>query len=437
LYNRILKELKERKNAEEKLIQNEIKLKEQNEEYLSLNEELTESNNRIISMNTDLNFAKDKAEESDRLKTAFLQNISHEIRTPLNGIIGFNELLRNSSPTEEEKIEYIDFIKISSLNLAKLMDDIMDISRLDAGVIDLCISAFNLSELFKEMKLSYSKIAEEKKLELSFHSDLKNNEIETDKDRLFQILNNLISNAIKFTQSGFIRVNAKQIDSNIFITVADSGIGIKKEYLEIIFDRFTQADMGLTRAHGGTGLGLSIAKGMVEYLGGEINVRSEFGKGSEFTLKIPVLFSSDKQKEHPVIKVADTLFEKRINILIAEDEDINFFYLRECLKYRNCDVLRAHNGKEAIEKVMENQSFDIILMDIRMPVMNGYDASRKIKEINKLIPIIAVTAFANKEDKEHLPDIHFDDYLAKPITADNLFNRINSLLKTVISKEIN
>lgn len=431
LYNRIKKELKERKNAEEKLIQNEIKLKKQNEDYLSLNEELTESNNRILLMNADLKAAKEKAEESNRLKTAFLQNISHEIRTPLNGIIGFNELLRNSNPNEAEKYDYIDFIKTSSLNLAKLMDDIMDISRIDTGVIDLHMSGFNLCELFKELQLNYSKLAEEKRLELSFNCDLNNNEIETDKGRLVQILNYLISNAIKFTQSGFVRVQANQFERDLVISVIDSGIGIKNENLEIIFDRFTQADMGLTRAHGGTGLGLSIAKGLIEYLGGKLIVRSEFGKGSEFTFNIPVIFSQSADEQYAESKNPDQLFAKKIKILIAEDEDINFFYLKEILKNRNCFVIRAHNGKEAIDKVIEHQDIDIILMDIWMPLMNGYEASGKIKEINKQIPVIAVTAFATKEDKQNLSDINFDDYLAKPITPDKLFERINTLLKNL------
>jgi signal transduction histidine kinase len=431
LYNRIKKELQERKKVEEKLLQNEIILKKQNEEYISLNEELTESNNRIKGMNRDLRIAKEKAEESDRLKTAFLQNISHEIRTPLNGIIGFNELLRNSSPSEEEKLEYIDFIKTSSLNLAKLMDDLMDISRIDAGVIDLHISGFNLIELFKELENSYSGKAEEKGLQLSFHCDLNKFEIETDKGRLVQILNYLLSNAIKFTRSGFIKVHANQLDNSLVITVTDSGIGIKNENLEAIFNRFTQADMDLTRTHGGTGLGLSIAKGLVEHLGGNLIVKSEYGKGSEFAFNIPVIFKSADQIELPVSKGSDKLFTKKIKILIAEDEDINFFYLVEILKHRNCIIIRAHNGKEAIDKVMEHQDFDIILMDIRMPLMNGYDASCKIKEINKQIPIIALTAFATKEDKQNLSKINFDDYLAKPITPGELFKRINNLLNNV------
>lgn len=426
-YKRVLKELHERRKAEDRLLQNELVLKEQNEEYLALNEELTESNARILSMNENFKAAKEKAEESDRLKTAFLQNISHEIRTPLNGIMGFAELLKTSEEDDEKRNEYIDIINASSQNLSALMDDLIDISRIEAGVIDLHISSFNLCDLLKELELFFDKSAKEKNLEISFSCNLKDGIIESDRSRIVQILNNLISNAIKFTEKGHVHVKVGQSGNRLEFSVIDSGIGIKEEDLAIIFDRFTQADMGLTRMYGGTGLGLSIAKGYVEYLGGKISVKSEFGKGSEFTFTIPVDFKSSEQNE-PIVKRESRFIKDKIKILVAEDEDFNFFYIREMLKKQNCIITRAVNGLEAVELFKQNMDFDIILMDIKMPEMNGYDATRKIREINQVVPIIAVTAFAFSTDQQRSVDLRFDDYITKPITPNTLFDRINNIL---------
>jgi len=427
-YNRIKKELKERKKAEEKLLQNELVLKEQNEEYLALNEELTESNSRIFTMNVDLKVSKEKAEESDRLKTAFLQNISHEIRTPLNGIMGFTELLKVSDPDDEHKSEYIDIINTSCVNLATLIDDLIDISRIEAGAIDINLTSFDLNKLFKELELFFSTSANEKGLQMIFAVEICNCLVETDRGRVVQILNNLISNAIKFTEKGSIRIVAKQIDKHLSISVTDTGIGIKKEDFNLIFDRFTQAETGLSRMYGGTGLGLSIAKGLVEYLGGKVTVNSEVGVGSEFNFIIPVVFSAIETKITLDKKILKEQFNKRIKILVAEDEDFNFFYIRELLKSHNCEIIRACNGKEAVELFEQNHDFDIILMDIKMPEMNGFDATRIIKEKNPTIPIIAVTAFAHREDQQRSKEVKFDDYITKPITPNILFDRINTIL---------
>ncbi|MHC1704803.1 MAG: ATP-binding protein [Tenuifilaceae bacterium] len=427
-FNRIHKELQERKWAEVELLQKEFKLKEQNEEYLALNEELTESNSRIITMNADLKAAKEKAEESDRLKTAFLQNISHEIRTPLNGIMGFTELLKVSDPDDEHKSEYIDIINTSCVNLATLIDDLIDISRIEAGVIDINLTSFDLNKLFKELELFFSTSANEKGLQMVFAVEICNCLVETDRGRVVQILNNLISNAIKFTEKGSIRIVAKQIDKHLSISVTDTGIGIKKEDFNLIFDRFTQAETGLSRMYGGTGLGLSIAKGLVEYLGGKVTVNSEVGVGSEFNFIIPVVFSAIETKITFDKKIFKEQFNKRIKILVAEDEDFNFFYIRELLKSHNCEIIRACNGKEAVELFEKNDDFDVILMDIKMPEMNGFDATRIIRGINSSIPIIAVTAFAHREDKQRSLDIKFDDYITKPITPNILFERINTIL---------
>lgn len=427
-YNRINQELIERKKVEGKLRENEIMIKVQNDQYLALNEELTESNTRIMQINKELQVAKEMAEESDQLKTAFIQNISHEIRTPLNGIMGFTELLKSPGLPASKRDEYIQVIHNSCENLADLINDLIDISRIEAGIVDIHITRFDLRDLLKEVELFYSNIVKKKNLELIFENELVNHIIETDKRWLLQILNNLIDNSIKFTNSGFIKLKTTEQKGNLRISVIDSGIGIKKENFKKIFDRFTQAESGLTRSYGGTGLGLSIARGLIDHLGGEISVESEFGKGSEFIFSIPVKFCSEVQKEPDNKKSENKINGTNIKLLIAEDEDINFLYLQELLGKKNFTIFRAKNGLEAIELFKKHSDIDIVLMDIKMPEMNGYDASLNIKKLNPAIPVIAISAFVYRDEKQSAFKLAFDEFIAKPVTAENLFNIINHYL---------
>jgi signal transduction histidine kinase/ActR/RegA family two-component response regulator len=426
-YERINKELLEKTKAEVKLREHEMQLKTQNEEYLLLIEELNESNQRILKMNHELNIAKEKAEESDRLKSAFIQNISHEIRTPLNSIIGFTELLKNHELSKDKRNEFTKILKTSSLNLTSIINDIMDIAKIDAGAINLSITQFNINTLILEVREFYSQAAADKGISITYTNDLTNFKVRSDKRRIYQILSNLISNAVKFTHQGYVKIHVYQVINEFIFSVYDSGIGINTDISNVIFDRFRQGQLGENRQYGGTGLGLSIAKGLVEYLGGRIWVESQPGKGSVFSFSIPVDY--DTEAELIEIGQIELKFIKKLKILIVEDEEINFECLSEMLLGSDCEIIRATDGLDAIEKVKLNSGFDVILMDLKMPQLNGYEATRTIKEIMPEIPVIAVTALALGEERQKAIEFKFDAYITKPVIKNQLFNCINKLIQ--------
>lgn len=419
-YDRINKELKDRISAEEKLFNNEVSLKEKNEE-------LNRSNAQMLRINEELMAAKEKAEESDRLKTAFIQNISHEIRTPMNGIVGFLDLLQQPDVSTERRKEYIEIINSCTAQLATLVNDLIDISKIETGAIDLYLSEFEVDQLLNEVHATYSKSAISKNLVLETVNDIGNVLIKSDRDKVKQIVNNLVSNAIKFTEKGKIRIKISGNSGNLLITVSDSGIGVSEHALTIIFDRFRQAETGLNRSFGGSGLGLAITKGYVDFLGGEIWVDSAPDIGSVFTASIPVEFTSDMKsssKGDSGIQIT-----QKLKILVAEDDEVNYLYIRELLNRPNFEVIWARNGSEAVELFKSYSGFDLVLMDIKMPVLNGYDATQKIRSINPEIPVIAVTAFAFKEDIERATTAKFSGYVVKPIDKKELIMKINSVLK--------
>ncbi len=419
-YDRINKELKERIIAEEKLFRNELSLKEKNEE-------LNRSNTQMLRINEELLAAKEKAEESDRLKTAFIQNISHEIRTPMNGIVGFLDLLQRPEVSTEKRTEYIEIINSCTAQLATLVNDLIDISKIESGAIDLYLSEFEVDQLLNEVNATYSKSAINKKLVLETVNDIGNVLIKTDRDKVKQILNNLVSNAIKFTEKGTIKIKVSGNEGKLLITVTDSGIGISEHTKMIIFDRFRQAEIGLNRSFGGSGLGLAITKGYVDFLGGEIRVDSTPDIGSVFTVSIPVDFVSGMNSSPKV--VSGIQITQNLKILVAEDDEVNYLYIRELLKLPNIEVIWARNGSEAVDLFKSDSGFDLVLMDIKMPVLNGYDATQKIRSINPEIPVIAVTAFAFKEDIERATMANFSGYVVKPIDKKELIMKINSVLK--------
>ena len=287
-YDRIIKELQERKLAEQKLSRNELILQEKNEE-------LNRSNLRMITINEELLAAKEKAEESDRLKTAFIHNISHEIRTPMNGIVGFIELLRYPDTDSEKADEYIGIINSCTHQLASLVNDLLDISKLDAGVNELNLSSFEVNDILIEIDNIYIKAAREKGLSFTVNNEIGALLIRSDKGKIKQVINNLVSNSIKFTSNGAIAVNISRSENDLVVSVTDTGIGIPASKTELIFDRFHQADVSLNRQFGGTGLGLAISKGNVEFLGGRIWVESRPEIGSVFTFAIPVGFLTGKK----------------------------------------------------------------------------------------------------------------------------------------------
>jgi PAS domain S-box-containing protein len=379
----------------------------------------------IIKKNEELKLAIDKANESDQLKSAFLANMSHEIRTPMNGIIGFSQLLLADDLDNDEKVECVNVIQNSSKQLLSIINDIIDVSKIESGQIIINSNDTIMNDLLKDVYDLLSEEALKKGLNLTYECQLALNDsiIKIDSSKIKQILTNLIMNAIKFTDHGNITFGYKIDHKVVIFYVKDTGIGIASENLGIIFERFRQADGSLSRQYGGTGLGLAICKGFVENMGGRIWAESEIESGSSFYFSIPL--------QRPTIKSMRTVntggssqlmsnFENK-KILVAEDENINFRYLEKILRKSKVEIVHAKNGMEAVT-LCRNSQFDLILMDIKMQVMDGVEALNEIKLFNKSVPIIAITAYAFEQDKEKMLDYGFSDYLSKPYTKEQLYD---------------
>lgn len=385
----------------------------------------------------ELTKAKEAAEESDALKSAFLANMSHEIRTPMNAIIGFSQFLEDDDITPEEKKEYLTIINQKGKDLLQLIDDILDLSKIESGQLTLFLSNGDLTSVIYEVVNTFrtqDKLIEyhyDKKLEIRI--GLLNPlhlECNTDFYRLKQILNNLISNAIKFTDEGYVEVGYELIDDEIQFYVKDTGIGIHPKNITKIFDRFRQGDEQYqTRKYGGTGLGLSICKGLVAALEGNIWVESEFGKGSTFYFTIKYYPVNEKQN-HLIeqTKISKVMNTKTIKVLIAEDEYSNFQLLRRVLeKNYNVEIIYAKNGIEAVEFCEANPDLDIIFMDIRMPLKSGIEAFKEIRAMGCKVPVVAITAYALVEERARIQSAGFDGYISKPFKKEDVFNLLNLL----------
>lgn len=372
----------------------------------------------------ELIIAKEKAEESDNLKTAFLQNMSHEIRTPLNSILGFSQLLNEDSMTMEEVKTYSGFIQSGGKRLLKLIDNIIDISKIESGKIKLDYSVFNVSGLVEEVLSQFILTAQLQKIKL-IHTNLTgHNElnVESDSSKLHQVLTNLINNALKFTTKGFVEVKYEITGNEIVFCVNDTGKGIRQQHIGKIFERFYQADMSLSRGHEGTGLGLAICKGLVESMSGKIWVESELEKGTSFYFALPYKPVTKNSAEKPrgdIKPITDKL------ILVAEDDDSSFKFIETLLNKTGVKILRAINGIEALEICKSRNDISLILMDIKMPKMNGIDATKEIKKLFPQIPIIAQTAYAFSSEKELVLEAGCDDYITKPIQKEELIECIN------------
>lgn len=373
-----------------------------------------------------LEIAKEKAEESDRLKSSFLANLSHEIRTPMNAIMGFSDLLENENLTEKEKSDYLKVIRNSGKNLVSIIEDLIEMSKIDANQINPNYNSIDLdkciSELYETIKIT---IPEEKKIKLSVQKsseDLKRN-ILSDETKLKQILINLVTNAIKYTQNGMVLIGyqVNEIRGTIDIWVQDTGAGIEGKNLNIIFDRFRRGDDNLTTTLSGLGLGLSIIKAYIELLGGTIQVQSELGVGSTFSFSIPLKYDKEPKTLATEKKLPKQQHIGKETILIAEDDDINFLLMNKLLSLKNYNVLRAKNGKEAVEICRTHQQIDLVFMDIKMPIMGGFEALKLIRQFNTTLPIIANTAYSSNEDKKEIMEAGFNGYLTKPIQKEKLF----------------
>ncbi len=398
--------------------------------FVAVNEDISE---KKILWN-DLVKAKEKAEESDRLKSAFLANISHEIRTPMNGILGFSELLKDANLSGEEQQEYLDLIRQSGERMLNLINDLIDISRIDAKEIALHISRIPLNKLIYDLYAFFKPAAEKKGLRLNYSYGLPDSEsiMETDAKKLEQVLTNLVHNALKFTDQGGINIGYEKKDGMLEFFVSDSGIGISQEMKESVFDRFRQVNSSLSRIHEGAGLGLSISKGFVELLGGEIWVESMDAGGARFMFTLAYNPCESDKKLHPdadQVIPESPLSEPGLTILMAEDDEISCILLKKFLKMDNVTLLSAGNGKEAVKMVGQHPEIDLVFMDVKMPVMNGYDATILIKQMRPELPVVFQTAFASADERNKAGEAGCDGFISKPVKKNELLVLIESLLK--------
>ena len=374
-------------------------------------------------MEMELTTARDRAEESNRLKSAFLANMSHEIRTPLNAIVGFSGILA-STDEEEEKQEYVSIIENNNTLLLQLISDILDLSKIEAGTLDFQYSNIDLNKMLNELTSSLQLKIKSEKVQLTCHLAEKNCFIHTEKNRLSQLLINLISNAIKFTTEGYIRFGYELRGKEIYFYVSDTGCGIPKDKQKSIFGRFVK----LNSFEQGTGLGLSICQTLVEHMGGTIGVDSEEGKGSTFWFTLPykaaiaVEESIKKEEIQPI-----SIEKNKFTILIAEDNESNYKLFASILK-GEYQLIHAWDGQEAVE-MFKQYNPQIILMDINMPVMDGYEATKEIRKYSAKVPIIAITAFAYASDEQRVMESGFDGYMPKPINARLLKAQLTEIMQ--------
>jgi len=375
--------------------------------------------------------AKEQAEESDRLKLAFLANMSHEIRTPMNGILGFAELLKEPGITGEDQQEYIRIIERSGIRMLNIINDIVDISKIESGLVEVTISETNINKQIEYIYTFFKPEVSGKKLRFSYKNSLPSKEatLRTDREKIYAILINLVKNAIKYTQKGSIEFgyNLKSSDkagnpAELEFYVKDTGIGIPVDRKEAIFDRFIQVDIQDKRAFQGAGLGLSISKAYVEMLGGDIWVESEEGKGSTFYFTIPYNVESEKDivLNNRIAEVEAVNQIKNLKILIVEDDSISKLLITKAVSIYGGEVLKAGTGVEAVETCLNNPDVDLVMMDVNMPEMNGYEATRQIRQFNKSVIIIAQTAYGLSSDREEAIASGCNDYISKPINIDKL-----------------
>jgi signal transduction histidine kinase/CheY-like chemotaxis protein len=365
----------------------------------------------------------EKAKRSDMLKSAFLANMSHEIRTPMNSIMGYSQLLRDMDLSESEKKFFLETINLQSEQLLSLINDIIDISKIEAGVINIREDYVKLNELVEEV---YRSLLPLKREDIEFR--IKGNKtaegkvIISDRLRLKQIITNLANNALKFTYKGYVEIGYC-IDEkmNLEISVKDTGTGIPQEELSKIFERFYQVDSkSKSVLNKGTGLGLAISRALAERMGGVITVESDENSGSVFTLKLPVKMAPPQLQSKQESERTDKMDFNKKTVLVVEDIISNFLFLKHALISMNCRVEWRENGEQAVHYIKNGGIADIILMDIKMPVMDGYEATREIKRIKPELIVIAQTAYAMEEDKNKAFDAGCDDYILKPIHIDEL-----------------
>ncbi|WP_372750911.1 ATP-binding protein [Labilibaculum sp.] len=385
----------------------------------------------IISTQKELLKAKEKAEESDHLKSAFLANMSHEIRTPMNGIIGFADMLKRPDRTKDQSDTYINIIYKSSNQLLKIINDVLDISKLDSGQTYLKESNCSINSLLDELHTQFSKEnSTDDGIEFRVSKALSNRNalVTTEARKLRQILSNLLSNAFKFTSSGLIEFGYELIsDSQLEFYVKDTGIGIQKKKQKIIFERFRQVEETFTRRYGGTGLGLAISKGFVELMGGQINMETEEDKGTTFYFTIPYKPVNPKAPNANQRKKRSYKWNDKL-ILVVEKDENNFKCIEAALKPTKVKILRTISGNKAIELSLKNPTINLVLMDLSLSDVNGLDVSQSIKKMRDNLPIIAQTSNPLQEDRIKSIEAGCDDFLAIPFDKNNLLDTIDKYL---------
>ncbi len=405
------------------LAESESEVAAQNAELLRHREKLEDL---VFERTKELETAKVRAEESDRLKSSFLANMSHEIRTPMNAIIGFSSLLEHVDDSEkEEKKKYVEIIQENGNSLLVLINDILDISMIESNQVELKSEVVVLEELLSELgQIHRMQVADGVEVIVEGERPESGLRLKVDRVRLRQVLNNLMTNACKYTDQGSIRLRCDIVGDRVAFCVSDTGTGIDPKDLKRIFDPFFKVERTKQRLYRGTGIGLTICSNLVRLMGGELQVKSEVGRGSDFSFSLPMEVCEEEVEEEPE-EVGDVLLDG-LTLLVAEDEAMNFKLVETVLLRRQVTILRAHNGKEAVDIVTRLERTDrfLVLMDIKMPLMDGREACRLIKQIDASIPVIALTAYAQNSEKEKIMAQDFDGFLAKPFLPAELMKTI-------------
>lgn len=426
--NLIFDVITDRKEAEIKLKQKNEEIEAQNEEYRQINEELL--------------FAKEKAEESDKLKTAFLCNMSHEIRTPMNAIVGFSDFLTDPDTPIDKKETFATIIKERSFDLLGIIEDILDVSKIEVGQLKIAVAPTTVSEIVNPLFLFYKErlqtLKDKTQVELiqNIPEIVLQKQLLTDGQRVKQILSNFLDNALKFTSAGKIEFGCKEDkEQNLIFYVSDSGIGIPEDKQQIIFNRFRQAEEFQTsRKFGGSGLGLSICKGLANLLNGKIWLESKVGEGSIFYFLLPYdqIILPKINKTNDNADVYNSAYKG--TVLIVEDDLFNCYYLEELFKQMGIQTITANSGSEALDIFRKNKNLDLIMMDIRLPDMNGMEATRIIKRESPSITIIAQTAYAASADRTECLEAGCDDFISKPLSRNRLSEIVSKYLKPKASE---
>ena len=420
-------------------------LEQQNTELESQKDELTQMANELTEQNRELEVQKRQLDEASRLKTSFLSNMSHELRTPLNSIIALSGVLsrRLDSKIPAEEFGYLDIITKNGRQLLDLINDILDIARIESGRVEIRLNSFDVNDLIKEVTDLMTPLAQQKNIALKITGSGERLGLISDYNKCRHIIQNIVSNAVKFTEAGEVTIKSELRGEFVRISVQDSGIGISTEHLPYIFDEFRQVDSGNTKKYGGSGLGLAIAKKSATLIGADIRVKSKPGEGSLFIIDIPVNFSNDVKPEIEEYRAPEAQLSTSVagrsgqemissSILVVEDTDASIIQLRDILEVEGYSVMIAHNGGEALEKI-EQKIPDAMILDLMMPEMDGFEVLRRIRSIDKTsrLPVLILTAkYLSKEELSFLKHNNVQQLIRKGnISKEDLLNTISELVK--------